>query len=93
MAGPSMRRGSGRLSNTFMKINRDIDESEKLAIELFSDLQPFTITIKDGKDGMFLASALVSEMVGNRAISQFLLKSIACNCITNPDPDVQAHGR
>lgn len=59
-----------------MKLNRKPDDQEDVAHQAFAGIKPFTITINNGDDAMFLALALMVEMCGDRAIANLSMITV-----------------
>lgn len=55
-------------------INPPKDDNEQLAMDAFDGLQPFTITITKAEDAMFLSLALLTEMTGDKDLTQHTMK-------------------
>lgn len=58
-----------------MKLNRQLDDGENIAQQAFAGIKPFTITINNGDDAMFLALALMVEMCGDRTIANLAMRT------------------
>lgn len=49
-------------------------ESEQLALKVFEGLNPFTITVNNGADAMYLSLALLTAMTGDPKTTQEAMK-------------------
>lgn len=65
-----------------MKLNRETTTNEKAAIKIFEDIKPFTITVNNGMDAMFLSAALMTEMTGSQEVGKLAMKTVAAHCGT-----------
>jgi hypothetical protein len=57
------------------KINHGPEE--QLAMDVFKDLKPFTITINSGEDAMFLSMALMRQIAGSKELADESLHLMA----------------
>lgn len=55
----------------------NLDPKEQLAVDVFKDIKPFTITVNDGTDAMFLSMALMRQITGSNKLADEALKLIA----------------
>lgn len=65
-----------------MKLNRETTTNEKAAIKIFEDIKPFTITVNNGMDAMFLSAALMTEMTGSQEVGKLAMQTVAADCGT-----------
>lgn len=65
-----------------MKLNRETTTKEKAAIKIFENIKPFTITINNGMDAMFLSAALMTEMTGSQEVGKLAMQTVAAQCGT-----------
>lgn len=56
-----------------MKI-KNPSESDLLALKVFEGLKPFTITVNNGADAMYLSMALMNSMTGNQEVTNEAMK-------------------
>lgn len=65
-----------------MRINRKLEPKEDAAVKIFEDIKPFTITVNNGMDAMFLSAALMTEMTGSQEVGKLAMKTVAAHCGT-----------
>lgn len=56
-----------------MKLNNPT-ENDLLALKVFEGLKPFTITVNNGADAMYLSLALLNNMTGNPELTNGALR-------------------
>lgn len=74
-AGHGSRTGRSQRHERTM-INPPKDENERLAMDAFQGLQPFTITITKADDAMFLSLAVLTQMTGDPELTNEAMKLI-----------------